>query len=185
MFKVKRHPWAVSYGNAYLDRTVAWARAFLGRPAALPPPRNADAESGRSVLVFALKVSRPAATLPPPAPGLTLSLFVAESDRPGLANPGRRRVRSGKRVRVSDRDPLFFFVSDVRRPLGRLLRRPDGALPDAMTGLPDPSFYSPLSLSAETLAFLCLTFVNKIKYSSLAARPPRRSREARGRARHV
>lgn len=56
LFKVKRYPWAVSYGNKYLDRTIEWTRGFLRRQVPIRSPQNSDAESGKSVLIFMLKV---------------------------------------------------------------------------------------------------------------------------------
>ena len=55
--KVKRYPWAVSYGNKYLDRTIEWTRSLLrSRQVPIPSPQNSDSESGKSILVFLLKV---------------------------------------------------------------------------------------------------------------------------------
>lgn len=57
LFKVKRYPWAVSYGNKYLDRTIEWTRSLLrSRQVPIPSPQNSDSESGKSILVFLLKV---------------------------------------------------------------------------------------------------------------------------------
>ena len=54
---MKRYPWAVSYGNKYLDRTIEWTRSLLrSRQVPIPSPQNSDSESGKSVLVFILKV---------------------------------------------------------------------------------------------------------------------------------
>ncbi len=58
LFKVKRYPWAVSYGNKYLDRTIEWTRSLLrSRQVPIPSPQNSDSESGKSALVFVLKVN--------------------------------------------------------------------------------------------------------------------------------
>ena len=54
VFKVKRQPWAVSYGHKHLDRAIDMAQGLLHRP--FPPPTNTDADSGKSILVFLLKV---------------------------------------------------------------------------------------------------------------------------------
>ena len=62
-FKVKRYPWAVSYGNKHVDRLLESAKDLLkqkGHPevaGAMPGPKNMDAESGKSVIVFLMKVS--------------------------------------------------------------------------------------------------------------------------------
>ncbi len=63
-FKVKRYPWAVSYGNKHLDKLVdavkvAASEVGAGRQTSLPDipePANMDAESAKSVLAFLLKV---------------------------------------------------------------------------------------------------------------------------------
>jgi hypothetical protein len=55
LFKMKRQPWAISYGNKQLDRVLEMAQTVLKRP--LRPPKNMDADSGKSVLVFLLKVN--------------------------------------------------------------------------------------------------------------------------------
>jgi hypothetical protein len=55
--KVKRYPWAVSYGNKYLDRTIEWTRNLLrSRQVPIPSPQNSDSESGKSIIVFLIKV---------------------------------------------------------------------------------------------------------------------------------
>ena len=55
LFKMKRQPWAVSYGNKSFDKAVEIAQTLLRK--SLPPPKNTDADSGKSILVFLLKVS--------------------------------------------------------------------------------------------------------------------------------
>ena len=55
LFKLKRHPWAVSYGHKHLDRAAEIAQSFLHKPIA--PPKNTDADSGKSILIFLLRVS--------------------------------------------------------------------------------------------------------------------------------
>ena len=54
VFKVKRQPWAVSYGHKHLDKAMEMAQGLLHRP--FPPPSNTDSDSGKSILVFLLKV---------------------------------------------------------------------------------------------------------------------------------
>ena len=54
VFKVKRQPWAVSYGHKHLDKAIEMAQGILHRP--FPPPSNTDSDSGKSILVFLLKV---------------------------------------------------------------------------------------------------------------------------------
>ena len=56
LFKLKRHPWAVSYGHKHLDRAAEFAQTLLHK--SLNPPKNTDADSGKSILVFLLKVIR-------------------------------------------------------------------------------------------------------------------------------
>lgn len=56
MFKVKRYPWAVSYGNKFVDCTVDWTRSLIGRQVHISTPQNSDPESGKSVLVHIIKV---------------------------------------------------------------------------------------------------------------------------------
>ena len=56
LFKMKRQPWAVSYGNKSFDKAVEIAQTLLRK--SLPPPKNTDADSGKSILVFLLKVSK-------------------------------------------------------------------------------------------------------------------------------
>ena len=55
LFKLKRHPWAVSYGHKHLDRAAEIAQSFLHKPIA--PPKNTDADSGKSIIIFLLRVS--------------------------------------------------------------------------------------------------------------------------------
>ena len=55
LFKLKRHPWAVSYGHKHLDRAAEIAQSLLHKPIA--PPKNTDADSGKSILIFLLRVS--------------------------------------------------------------------------------------------------------------------------------
>ena len=55
VFKVKRQPWAMSYGHKQIDRAIDMAQGLLHRP--FPPPTNTDSDSGKSILVFLLKVS--------------------------------------------------------------------------------------------------------------------------------
>ena len=54
LFKCKRHPWAMSYGHKHWDRAAELAQSLLHKP--LAPPKNTDADSGKSILVFLLKV---------------------------------------------------------------------------------------------------------------------------------
>lgn len=57
MFKVKRYPWAVSYGNKHVDKAVEAAKVLAEqRQIKLPSPKNMDSESAKSLLVFLLKV---------------------------------------------------------------------------------------------------------------------------------
>jgi len=55
LFKVKRYPWAISYGSKKFDRTVETAKHLLPQ-LSIPPPKNMDLDSGKSLLIFALKV---------------------------------------------------------------------------------------------------------------------------------
>jgi len=60
-FKVKRYPWAVSYGNKHLDRVMEAVKAAASlRPEldgrVVREPNNMDAESAKSMLAFLLKV---------------------------------------------------------------------------------------------------------------------------------
>ena len=55
LFKLKRHPWAISYGHKHLDRAAEIAQSLLHKPIA--PPKNTDADSGKSILIFLLRVS--------------------------------------------------------------------------------------------------------------------------------
>lgn len=60
-FKVKRYPWAVSYGNKHLDKIVDAVKVAAGevrQAPEIPEPANMDAESAKSVLAFLLKVKR-------------------------------------------------------------------------------------------------------------------------------
>ena len=54
LFKLKRHPWAISYGHKHIDRAVELAQTLLHKPIA--PPKNTDADSGKSILIFLLRV---------------------------------------------------------------------------------------------------------------------------------
>ena len=57
LFKVKRYPWAVSYGNKHLDTLIEAVKVVAARKdIKLPSPKNMDAESAKSLLVFLLKV---------------------------------------------------------------------------------------------------------------------------------
>ena len=62
-FKVKRYPWAVSYGNKHVDKVIESAKDLLKVKGhaevaeSLPGPNNMDAESGKSIIVFLIKVS--------------------------------------------------------------------------------------------------------------------------------
>lgn len=58
-FKVKRYPWAVSYGNKHIDRAIETAQSLIQQhhEITFPPPQNMDAESGKSILVYLIKVS--------------------------------------------------------------------------------------------------------------------------------
>ena len=57
LFKVKRYPWAVSYGNKHVDRAVEVAKVVLAqRDISLPNPTNMDSESAKSLLCFVIKV---------------------------------------------------------------------------------------------------------------------------------
>ena len=62
LFKLKRQPWAVSYGNKSFDKAVEIAQTLLHK--SLPPPKNTDTDSGKSILVFLLKVSSNQSVLP-------------------------------------------------------------------------------------------------------------------------
>ena len=57
LFKVKRYPWAISYGSKKFDRTVETAKHLLPQ-LSIPPPQNMDPDSGKSLIIFALKVNR-------------------------------------------------------------------------------------------------------------------------------
>ncbi len=60
-FKVKRYPWAVSYGNKHLDKLVDAVKVASSEVRQIPPipePGNMDAESAKSVLAFLLKVRK-------------------------------------------------------------------------------------------------------------------------------
>ena len=54
LFKMKRHPWAVSYGHKHLDRAAELAQSLFHKPIA--PPKNTDVDSGKSVLIYLIKV---------------------------------------------------------------------------------------------------------------------------------
>ena len=55
LFKVKRYPWAISYGNKKVDRTVEAAKHLVPQ-LTIPPPQNMDSDSGKSLIIFVLKV---------------------------------------------------------------------------------------------------------------------------------
>ncbi len=55
---MKRYPWAVSYGNKFVDCTVDWTRSLIGRQVHISTPQNSDPESGKSVLVHIIKVCK-------------------------------------------------------------------------------------------------------------------------------
>ena len=55
LFKVKRYPWAISYGSKKIDRAVETAKHVLPQ-LSIPPPHNMDPDSGKSLLIFVLKV---------------------------------------------------------------------------------------------------------------------------------
>ncbi len=58
LFKVKRYPWAVSYGNKHLDKIMELIKAAAAtRQIKIPDPKNMDAESAKSLLTFLLKVT--------------------------------------------------------------------------------------------------------------------------------
>lgn len=54
LFKLKRHPWAMSYGHKHLDKAAEMAQSLLHKN--LAPPKNTDVDSGKSILVFLIKV---------------------------------------------------------------------------------------------------------------------------------
>ena len=54
LFKLKRHPWAISYGHKHIDRAVELAQSLLHK--AIAPPKNTDADSGKSIIIFLLRV---------------------------------------------------------------------------------------------------------------------------------
>ena len=55
LFKVKRYPWAISYGKKKLDRTIE-ATKYLLPQLSIPSPQNTDPDSGKSLIIFILKV---------------------------------------------------------------------------------------------------------------------------------
>ena len=55
LFKVKRYPWAISYGSKKMDRTVE-AMKYLIPQFSVPSPQNMDPDSGKSLIIFILKV---------------------------------------------------------------------------------------------------------------------------------
>ena len=80
LFKLKRHPWAVSYGHKHLDRAAEIAQSLLHKPIA--PPKNTDADSGKSILIFLLRVSfRFNSHIWPPPAAIFLTLWVWEGTR--------------------------------------------------------------------------------------------------------
>lgn len=63
IFKVKRYPWTVSYGNKHLDKLIEGAKKQLAQypqvPIPPPPaPKNDDGESAKSLLTYLVKVSQ-------------------------------------------------------------------------------------------------------------------------------
>ena len=56
LFKVKRYPWAISYGNKKLDRTIETMK-YLVPQFSFPSPQNMDPDSGKSLIIFIIKVS--------------------------------------------------------------------------------------------------------------------------------
>ena len=58
LFKVKRYPWSVSYGNKHADKAMEAAKELLARrQLQLSPPKNMDSDSAKSVLACLVKVS--------------------------------------------------------------------------------------------------------------------------------
>ena len=60
VFKVKRYPWSVSYGNKHVDKLIESAKVLMANSGrninfAVPNPGNMDSESAKSVLTFLLK----------------------------------------------------------------------------------------------------------------------------------
>ena len=55
LFKLKRYPWAISYGSKKVDRAVETARHLLPH-ISFSSPQNMDPDSGKSLLIFILKV---------------------------------------------------------------------------------------------------------------------------------
>ena len=49
LFKVKRYPWAISYGNKKLDRTIETMK-YLVPQFSIPSPQNMDPDSGKSLI---------------------------------------------------------------------------------------------------------------------------------------
>ena len=56
LFKFKRYPWAISYGSKKVDKAVEAAKCVFTQKLPIPPPNNTDPDSGKSVLIFILKV---------------------------------------------------------------------------------------------------------------------------------
>ena len=57
LFKVKRYPWAISYGSKKLDRTIETTKYLLPQ-LSIPSPQNMDPDSGKSLIIFILKVHK-------------------------------------------------------------------------------------------------------------------------------
>ena len=55
LFKMKRYPWAISYGSKKLDRTIETMKYLLPQ-ISIPSPQNMDPDSGKSLIIFILKV---------------------------------------------------------------------------------------------------------------------------------
>eukprot|EP00096_Caligus_rogercresseyi_P014318 TRINITY_DN6810_c0_g1_i1.p1 TRINITY_DN6810_c0_g1~~TRINITY_DN6810_c0_g1_i1.p1 ORF type:complete len:634 (+),score=132.70 TRINITY_DN6810_c0_g1_i1:91-1902(+) len=55
IFKVKRYPWAHSYGHKDLDKVILFATSLLPTQLSLAPPKNMDTDSGKSLILFLLK----------------------------------------------------------------------------------------------------------------------------------
>ncbi|CAB4061723.1 unnamed protein product [Lepeophtheirus salmonis] len=55
LFKVKRYPWANSYGHKDLDKIVKFAASILPPHLSFSSPKNMDSDSGKSLILFALK----------------------------------------------------------------------------------------------------------------------------------
>lgn len=55
LFKLKRQPWAMSYGNKSIDIFMDLAQTMVHKP--FSSPKNTDADSGKSIVIFLLKVA--------------------------------------------------------------------------------------------------------------------------------